>query len=72
MRLARLLQRLAKDEGGQDLVEYGLLLSIITVAMLVAFPQIQTKMAAYFNAGTGWGAQINNIWVPDNPVPPTP
>ena len=67
MRLARLLQRLATDDGGQDLIEYGLLLSIITVAMLVAFPQIQVKMASYFDANTGWGKAINDLWVPDDP-----
>lgn len=70
MRLVRLLQRLATDEGGQDLVEYGILLSIITVGMLLVFPQIQTKMASYFadDASTGWGRRMYDRWVPDDPI----
>jgi Flp pilus assembly pilin Flp len=43
-----LLIRALTSEDGQDLIEYSLLIGIITVASLVAITAIGGKIAAYF------------------------
>jgi Flp pilus assembly pilin Flp len=43
-----LLLRLAQEKDGQDLIEYGLLIGIITVASVLAMTSIGSKVAAYF------------------------
>jgi len=45
-----LLQQLMRDEEGQDLIEYGLLIGIITVACIVAIQAIGPKVAGYFTS----------------------
>jgi pilus assembly protein Flp/PilA len=42
------LVRLTRDENGQDLIEYGLLIGIITVAAVLAVTSIGGKVSAYF------------------------
>jgi pilus assembly protein Flp/PilA len=44
---ARLLQ-LWRDDSGQDLIEYGLLIGVITVASMLAITAIGGKVAPYF------------------------
>ena len=46
--MAHLLTRLVRDEAGQDLIEYGLLIGIITVACIVAILAIGPKVGSYF------------------------
>jgi len=41
--------RLVKDEAGQDLIEYGLLIGIITVGAMTAIAAIGPKVTAYFS-----------------------
>lgn len=48
--MKRLLVRLWSKNDGQDLVEYGLLIGIITVASVLAFTAIGGKVVAYFTA----------------------
>jgi Flp pilus assembly pilin Flp len=43
-----LIFKLGGDEKGQDLIEYGLLVGIITVAALVAIKSIGSKVAKFF------------------------
>lgn len=57
------------DESGQDLIEYGLLASIIAIAGILFLPQIATKMGLNFSA---WGNSVYNLWVPNDPAPPSP
>ena len=38
-----------RDEGGQDLIEYGLLLAIIAVATITLITAIGGKVTGYFN-----------------------
>ena len=64
--MPNLAWRLLKDEGGQDLIEYGLLLGIVTTSMIVLGPIIQGRMS---NAFTGWTNNRNNLWVPNAPTP---
>jgi Flp pilus assembly pilin Flp len=42
------LSHLAHDDAGQDLIEYGLLIGIITVACIAAIQLIGPKVAQYF------------------------
>ena len=44
-----LFQRFVRGESGQDLIEYGLLLGIITVGALTAINAIGPKVVDYFN-----------------------
>ena len=60
----RFLRRWLLDDSGQDLIEYGLLASIIAIAGVLVFPIIQTKMGQNFSA---WGTNMNNLWAPKNP-----
>jgi Flp pilus assembly pilin Flp len=64
--IRRLISRLLRETSGQDLIEFGLLASIIAIAGILLFPTIATKMG---NAFVGWGQNVNNSWVPSDPVP---
>jgi pilus assembly protein Flp/PilA len=44
-----LLKQIWSEDDGQGLVEYGLLLGIITVAAIVAILAIGPKVASYFS-----------------------
>ena len=46
------LTRFVKDDAGQDLIEYGLLVGIITSAVVAAIAVISTKVQNYFNTLT--------------------
>jgi pilus assembly protein Flp/PilA len=43
------ISQLVLDEQGQDLIEYGLLIGIITTACITAILAIGPKVADYFN-----------------------
>jgi pilus assembly protein Flp/PilA len=40
--------RFVRDDGGQDLVEYGLLVGLITAAVVTAITSIGSKVTSYF------------------------
>ena len=42
------LARLLRDDGGQDLVEYGLLASLIVLVVLGAVSSLGTELNAYW------------------------
>jgi Flp pilus assembly pilin Flp len=44
----KMLKRLFQDETGQDLIEYGLLIGIITAGAILAIQQIGPKVKTYF------------------------
>ena len=44
-----LVKRFLSEEQGQDLIEYGLLLGIITVAALIGIQAIGPKVGSYFS-----------------------
>ena len=60
----RFLRRWLCDDSGQDLVEYGLLASIIAIAGVLVLPAIKTAMGVKFGE---WGTQVNDLWLPKNP-----
>lgn len=43
------VNRIVRDEQGQDLIEYGLLIGIITVGCVVSIQAIGPKVALYFS-----------------------
>jgi Flp pilus assembly pilin Flp len=52
-----LITRLLRDDEGQDLVEYVLLVSLIALAVAAAFPPVTNAIIGVFNAvGTTIGA----------------
>ena len=44
-----LLVRLVSEDAGQDLIEYGLLIAIITAACIASIQAIGGKVAGYFS-----------------------
>lgn len=59
-----LLARLAREDDGQDLIEYALLSAVIAIVSVLVFPSIVTKMG---NGFASWGASVQSIWVPNDP-----
>lgn len=45
----KFVARLMRSDDGQDLIEYGLLVGIITIGAIVAITQIGPTVAGYFN-----------------------
>jgi pilus assembly protein Flp/PilA len=43
-----LFNRFVRDDEGQDLIEYGLLIAIITAACITAITSIGGKVSGYF------------------------
>ena len=48
--MSQSVSRLIRDESGQDLIEYGLLIGIITVACIVSINAIGPKVAGYYSS----------------------
>jgi Flp pilus assembly pilin Flp len=46
--MKEVITRFVRDESGQDLIEYGLLVGIITVACILAIGVIGTKVKNYY------------------------
>jgi len=46
--MKNLFARFVNEESGQDLIEYGLLIGIITVGCMTAIKAIGPKVSAYF------------------------
>ena len=46
--MKNLLARLVREDEGQDLIEYGLLVGIITVGAITAILAIGPKVSGYF------------------------
>jgi pilus assembly protein Flp/PilA len=44
-----LMNRFVREEEGQDLIEYGLLIGIITVASIASILLIGPKVAKYYS-----------------------
>jgi pilus assembly protein Flp/PilA len=46
--MKNLIARFVREDEGQDLIEYGLLIGIITVGCILAIQSIGPKVASYF------------------------
>ena len=44
-----MFRRFVREDAGQDLIEYGLLIGIITLACVVTIGTISTTVAGFFN-----------------------
>ena len=51
--IAELAQEFVRDEGGQDVVEYGLLIATIAIVVLVATAAFGSQISAWFNRLAG-------------------
>jgi pilus assembly protein Flp/PilA len=47
--MKNLFNRFVREEEGQDLIEYGLLIGIITIACIVSIQAIGPKVGSYFS-----------------------
>ena len=47
--MKNLMKRFVHEEEGQDLIEYGLLIGIITIACIVSIGLIGPKVGTYFS-----------------------
>jgi len=63
----RSMRRWLLDDSGQDLIEYGLLASIIAIAGILVLPSIKTAMGQAFD---GWGKSVDNLYAPKDPGAP--
>jgi Flp pilus assembly pilin Flp len=61
----RTLWRRFLDDSGQDLIEYGLLASVIATAGVLIMPSIRDGMADRFGE---WGDAVYDLWEPDEPA----
>jgi Flp pilus assembly pilin Flp len=52
------------DEGGQDLVEYALLTTVVALASIGGFGLIRT---AIFHVYGIWNSGTNSLWQPPDP-----
>ncbi len=66
MMISEVLRRLLREDAGQDLVEYGLLIGIVTVGGWLLLPTLPAKMGTAFR---NWGTGVYNLWVPNAPAP---
>jgi pilus assembly protein Flp/PilA len=48
--MKQLIVRLIREDEGQDLIEYGLLVGIITVAAIAFITTIGTRVSGYFSS----------------------
>jgi len=48
--MRKLIARLLRDDEGQDLVEYVLLVSLIALAVAAAFPPVTNAIIGVFNS----------------------
>jgi len=53
MNMLNFLKNFVREEEGQDLVEYALLLALITLAVAVALPGVATAITGTWNSVAG-------------------
>ena len=67
---SNVLLRLLREDSGQDLIEYGILTAVISVASLALLVVIRAKMSGAY---TTWGGQVNDArFHPNDPITPYP
>jgi pilus assembly protein Flp/PilA len=47
--MKEMLVRFVREESGQDLIEYGLLIAVITIGCILSIQSIGGKVAGYFS-----------------------
>ena len=61
-----LLEQLFREDAGQDLVEYGLLIATVAIGSVLVLQNLPGKMGTAFG---NWGTNVLNLWVPSAPAP---
>ncbi len=65
-----LLKRAWREDGGQDLVEYGILVALVVVGSVALFPTIAARLGLLLSSGAGsWNDSVQQIWIPNDPAP---
>jgi Flp pilus assembly pilin Flp len=59
-----LLQQLVRNEDGQDLIEYGLLVTLVGLAGVGGWLAIQTALGSAYGS---WNSAVYNLW--ESPAP---
>ena len=65
-----IVDRLLREDGGQDVVEYALLAAFVGIVGYLALTGIRTEV---FNTYTSWqdlSAGVPSLWIPPDPVGP--
>jgi Flp pilus assembly pilin Flp len=60
--MSRFIARLVRDEQGQDLIEYVLIGSFVSMGALLGATALGTNLDTWYNAVATWvGAQAANV-----------
>lgn len=63
-RRLRWTARLARDESGQDLIEYALLSALVGIASILAWTAIESALGTRYQS---YVTDSNLLWEPPNP-----
>ena len=63
--MTTVFDRLVSDDSGQDLIEYALLTTFISLVVVAVF---NTLIGGIGNAYTAWNTSANNLWQTPNPA----
>jgi Flp pilus assembly pilin Flp len=66
MNVIEVVARLFREDAGQDLVEYGLLIATVAIGSVLVLQNLPGKMGTAFG---NWGTNVLNLWVPSAPAP---
>jgi Flp pilus assembly pilin Flp len=69
MACLQLLARAWREDNGQELIEYGLIIALVVTATVALFPVIASHMGTTFRS---WGSNGANISIPYCPGTTTP
>jgi Flp pilus assembly pilin Flp len=62
--MRRFISLLIQDDTGQDLIEYALLTTFVSLAVIAVFDVITAAISATY---TSWNSGTNSIWETPNP-----
>ena len=60
-----LVQRVIREDGGQDLVEYALLVALVAVVSAVALGSLQDALKTTYES---WDTGNQNLWIMPPPA----
>ena len=59
-----LVRRFAREDGGQELVEYALLVALVALVSALALSRLQTALQEAYGC---WDRANQSLWVMPNP-----
>jgi Flp pilus assembly pilin Flp len=54
-----------RDDDGQDLIEYGLLLALVAIGLVAVSSDLAARVAAAFG---DWSDAVYQLWAPNPPA----